>query len=596
LIECLRIRDLAVVEQAELEFGPGLNVVTGETGAGKSIVLGALSLLAGGRASTDSVRRGAEEAVVEAVFRTDALPALEAELARRGLGVDGHELVVRRVVSRSGRGRAQLAGQLVPVSLLAELFAGRVEISSQHESQALLRPETQLLLLDAFAEALGAREEVAAGHARLRALAAEAATLRGEAAERARRQDFLAFQVREIDEAKLREGERDRLGAERARLAHAERLVEDTAAAAALLSGDGLEPEDSGAAARTAAAARHLEAAGRIDPELSGLGARLRAAQTELEEVAREAAGYAESAEADPERLGGVEERLALLERLFRKYGADETETLAFRDRAAAELSALESVGSRLEAVESERERAAAGLAEAAARLGALRRDAAGRLAGRLEEALQPLVEGARIEVALEPAGAGGDAPCGPTGGESVELRFAVSRGEQARPLRRVASGGELSRVFLALKNVLRRGEPGMVLVFDEVDAGVGGRVAERVGRALAELAHGHQVLCITHLPQIAAQGATHFRVVKEEASGRSSGAVLRLLGPERVDELARMAGGEIVGEATRRHAAELLRAGGGEASAPREARPADRDREAGGGTRRRRRPRPPSD
>ncbi len=563
MIELLRIENLAVVERTELAFGPGLNVVTGETGAGKSIVLGALALLAGARASASVVREGAEEAVVEAIFRTQTLPALEAELERRGLAATDHELVVRRTLARGGRSRAQIAGQLVPVALLAELFTGLLEISSQHESQGLLRPETHGLLLDAFGDGLPQRDAVRQGAAAVRALDEELAGLRKAAAERARRQDFLAFQTREIDEAKLRPGERAQLAAERTRLAHAERLQGESAAALTLLTGEGARDESPGASSLLAEATRRIEGAARLDPGLEEIATRLRAARAELDDLAHDVERYGQGLAADPARLGALEERLALLERLCRKYGPGEEDVLAFREQAAHELEALAGAESREGALADERVRAVAELAARMAALSKLRKKAARTLAAALEAALQPLMEGARIEVALEPVSPPDGLPCGPGGAEAAELRFAASAGELARPLRRVASGGELSRVFLALKNVLRRGAPGMVLVFDEVDAGIGGRVADRVGRALAELAGTHQVLCITHLPQIAARGATQFRVEKEDQGGRAVTRVRRLDAAARVEEIARMAGGETVSEATRRHARELLKAGG---------------------------------
>ena len=562
MIELLRIENLAVVERAELAFGPGLNVVTGETGAGKSIVLGALALLAGARASADVVRDGAEEAVVEAIFRTQLLPELEVELERRGLAAVDHELVVRRSVARSGRSRAQVAGQLVPVSLLAELFTGRLEISSQHESQALLRPETHGQLLDAFGDCVALRDEVKQGYGSLRALEQELASLRAVAAERARRQDFLCFQLHEIDEAKLKPGEREALGAERARLVHAERLQGEAAAAASLLTGEGGREEGPGASSQLGEAFRRIEAAARLDPGLEEIAARLRGARAEVDDLAHDVERYGRGLEADPSRLGALEERLTLLERLCRKYGPAEPEVLAFREQAAIELETLAGAEGREETLEAERGRGAADLEARAAVLSKRRAKAAKQLSRALEQALQPLMEGARIEVALEPLAPPAGAPCGPAGAEVAELRFAASAGDSARPLRRVASGGELSRVFLALQNVLRRSAPGMVLVFDEVDAGIGGRVADRVGRALGELAGEHQVLCITHLPQIAARGATQFRVEKQERDGHAVTSVLRLGDAARVEEIARMAGGETVSDATRRHARELLKAG----------------------------------
>jgi len=570
LIETLRIANLAVVERVEIEFGPGLNVLTGETGAGKSIVLGALSLLAGARAAAEAVREGAEEALVEAVFRTESLPDFEAQLAARGLDAADHELVVSRSVSRSGRSRAQVAGRLVPVSVLAELFAGRLEISSQHESQALRRAESHGRLLDAFGGLLELRGRVERGYGELRELRGERARLEAEAEGRARRHDFLAFQLGEIDAAGLAPGELEALAWEHARLAHAEALRSAAAAAAARLAGDAAQPEAPAACDLVGGAAGDLEPLLAIDPRLAALGDRLRAAAGELADAARDLERYADGVDVDPARRAAVEERLAELERLRRKYGRSEADIAAQREQIAAELAAIAGSDDRSQALavrEAERVGELAGDTKA---LSEGRRAAAARLAGEVETALAALeMPRARLSIGLEPALRLDELPCGPTGAEQVELLFAADPGESPRPLRRVASGGELSRVFLALKNALRRSEAGMVLVFDEVDAGIGGRTADRVGAVLAELAADHQVLCITHLPQIAALAATHLRVAKTAREGRAGAAVARLDGAQRVEELARMAGGADVTETTRRHARELLRGG-------RRRRPAD--------------------
>jgi len=562
VIETLRIEGLALVESVDLEFAPGLNVITGETGAGKSVVLGALALVAGARGSAESLREGAREAVVEAVFGTEALAELEAELLLRGIGTDDHSLVVRRTLSEGGRSRAQLAGQLVPVSALGELFAGRIEISSQHESQELLRPESHGRLLDAYGELLPLRTEVAAEFAGLRELDGEMARLASAMAERERRRDFLAFQVHEIDEAKLTPGETANLTSERARLAHAERLRAEAGAAAACLVGDPTQAEAKGSADLLAEAARRVEAAARLDSTLRPVGERLRTLQSEAADAAVELERYAASIEDDAGRLTQLEARLSQLEALRRKYGSTEEEVLAFRDRTAEELAAVAGADERAAELARERTRLVTSLAASSAKLSAGRTRTAERLCIALETALAELgMPRARIEIALHPVEAPPSLPCGAGGAELPEFRFSASPGEAPRPLRRVASGGELSRVFLALKNVLRRTGPGMVLVFDEVDAGIGGRAADRVGRVLSELASEHQVLCITHLPQIAARGHTHFRVTKRERAGRSCVEVERLSPAERVEEIARMAGGEEVSETTRLHARELLSA-----------------------------------
>ncbi len=564
MIEILRIRQLAIVDQVDLELGPGLNVITGETGAGKSLILGALGLLAGGRASADLVRAGAEAAEVEAVLRTEGLPELEAELERRGLACEDHALVARRTLSASGRSRAQLAGQLVPVSVLREILGERIEISSQHESQGLLRPESHGRLLDAHGGLLVLRDAVARGAGALAECDRAIERLRGESEEQVRRQDYLAFQVREIDEAKLVPGEIPRLGAERSRLLHAERLGQDASSAAALIAGDPALSDARGAGDLLAEATRLLDGLARLDENLAPLARQLAGAHAEASDVATELERYAGTIEGDPERLSELDARLERIEALRRKYGASVEEILAFRDDAATELGQIDSAGERLAALEDERGRLLEALSADAKKLSAGRVKAARKLARAVVKELRELsLPHADFEVGLDPAAVGeaATAPCGPGGLEVPEFRFRANPGEPPRSLRRVASGGELSRVFLALKNVLRRADAGLVLVFDEVDAGIGGRVADRVGRAVAELATDHQVLCITHLPQVAALGDVHWRVEKIEVEGRAVARVSRLEGAARVEEIARMAGGERVSEATRRHARDLLSA-----------------------------------
>jgi DNA repair protein RecN (Recombination protein N) len=562
LIETLRIENLAIVESEEIEFGPGLNVLTGETGAGKSIVLGALSLLAGSRASPQVVREGCDEAVVEAVFRTDHLPDLESSLETLGLVADEHELVVQRSVQRGGRSRARVAGQLMPAAVLAELFSGRIEISSQHDSQSLLKTEFHGRLLDTAARLLPLRSAVAEGYAKLRALDGELAELCAAEMERERRRDFLSFQVGEIDDARLDADEVEALRAERSRFAHAERLREETSAALTLLAGDLGASEASNTADLVSEAIRRLEGIEALDPQLAPLLACLRATREELRDAATELERYAAGIEADPARLAALDERLAQIEALQRKYGGSIEEILRFRSEAASELERLEGASERAQAIDALRARQVEQLAADAERLSRGRRKASRRLGGAVESALRELaMPQARFELALEPVAAPDRAPCGPGGLETPEFRFSASASGELLPLRRVASGGELSRTFLAIKSAVREADAGMVLVFDEVDAGIGGRTADRVGRCLAELAGRHQVLCITHLPQIAAYASAHFRVEKREVQGRPAARLLRVEGAERVEEVARMAGGERVGESTRRHARELIRA-----------------------------------
>jgi DNA repair protein RecN (Recombination protein N) len=561
MIESLRIENLAVLERAELELGTGLHVLTGETGAGKSIVLGALALLAGSRASQDVIREGAEEAVVEAVFRVEGDAALLQRLARLGVEPSEGTLVVRRSVARNGRGRARVGGELVPVATLAELFRGRLEISSQHESQELLRTEAHARLLDAAGGLLPLCSKVAEASERLRAVDREIAQLEERREERARREDFLKYQMNEIDEAKLKPGEFADLQAEKARLGNSERLRGEAEHAVALLAPDPTRAEVYGALDPLAEAVRRLEALTEIDPGLTLLAERLAAARTEVEDASQDLSVYAADVEADPARLAEAEERLDQLERLRRKYGGDEDAISAFREEAARELAALAGSEDRLAELQSDRVRIAESLARDADRLSAGRRRAAARLASAVEEQLHGLaMPDARFEVGLEPVTPPEGVPCSSGGAEAPQFRFCANLGEPLQPLRRVVSGGELSRVFLALKCALRKAGEARVLVFDEVDAGIGGRVADQVGRLLSDLARDHQVLCITHLPQIAAGADLHFRVDKRKRAGRTVTGVHRLERAARIEEIARMAGGATVSDATRRHAQELLR------------------------------------
>jgi DNA repair protein RecN (Recombination protein N) len=576
MIESLHIENIAIVEQAQLEFGAGLNVLTGETGAGKSIVLGALSLLVGGRAAPGSLREGTSEGVLEAVFDTGGLPDLEADLVARELlppapGEGGaadsqadRQLVVRRSIASSGRSRAWVGGQLVPIGTLAELFSGRVEISSQHSSQALLRPESHGRLLDAAGGLLDVRGEVERAFEAARRVDAELAKHRAQSEERARQRDFLAFQLAELEEVGLVPGELEQVESDHARLAHAEALRADGSAAVAALRGDETGGGPSAVDA-VATALRLVDAMAKLDGGLQELAERLAAADAELRDVATDFERYVDGVEGDPAQLAQIEDRIQQIEKLRRKYGQSESEILLHRDRIAAELDSVEGADARIEQLEGERKRHLADLSAAARRLSAGRAKATKKLSREVQRSLRDLaLPEARFTVALDPAAnlasLSEGMVCGPSGAEAPEFRFSANKGESPRSLQKVASGGELSRVFLAVKNALRQAGANMVLVFDEVDAGIGGRAAERVGRALADLAERHQVLCITHLPQIAAFADVHFRVEKAELKGRTLARIERIEGDERIEEIARMAGGEEITESTRQHARDLLR------------------------------------
>jgi len=562
MIELLRLQNIAVVEAEELEFGPGLNVLTGETGAGKSVILSALTLLTGGRASPDMIRTGAAEAVVEAIFSVRESPVLQEALRAQELSFDEEGVVVRRTLTRNGRSRAQVGGQLVPVATLWELFSSQIEISSQHASQSLLSSETQGLLLDVRGELLALRRKLEEEVAQWRRCQARSTTLREQCEERARRKDFLEFQVREIDEAKVRPGEREALTSERGRLVHAERLRDEVGRAAMLLTGGDDTGEIPAVLDLLSRAERAVDGLTSVDAALEPLATRLREASVELQDLTYDLERYASEIDSDPARLEEMEQRLEELSRLGRKYGATEEEILSFRDRAAEELLVLEGTDEELESlrrqqlvIEEELRCDSHALSERRSRVGKL-------LEREVEESLQHLaMPNASFRVVLEPVEPSIGNICGASGLERPEFRFSANPGEELRPLRKVVSGGELSRLFLTIKNALRSTDSGMLLVFDEVDTGIGGGVAERVGRLLAQLALEHQVICITHLPQIASLGEVHFAISKASSGGRTQAKVSLLDGESRVEEIARMAGGETVSEATRKHARALLKA-----------------------------------
>ena len=547
----LRLKNFAVVESVTVPFTPGLNVLTGETGAGKSILVDAIVLVRGARAQTDVIRAEAETATVEAVFAIDGAGAARGVLDEAGLTADDNgEVVVRRELARSGRHRAFVNDSPVTVGLLERIGDVLVEVHGQHEHQRLLEPARQLELLDRFADAEEAGARVEALYAKQRAAREEAERTRGAARDRAQREDLLRFQVGELDAARLRGGEKEELRAELRRVQHAERFTAGLTEAAALLAD---APQS--AAERLARAARILLDLGRLDAALAAPSEPIEAARIQLDEALGAIRRLRDGIVAEPGRLDAIHERLDALTRLERKYGDGEEAMLRFRDEAARDLERLE----RHEEVMAEQERVLgeleAELAAAATALSSRRHAAAGRLATQVERALRALgMERAVFEVGLEPA-----AEIGARGADRVELRLSTNPGEEVKALARVASGGELSRTMLALKSVLARADRVPTLVFDEVDAGIGGRVASVVAHTLASAAAGRQVLCVTHLAPIAALAAHHLRVSKSVRGGRTRMAVAPLAGDERVEEVARMLGGATITAAAREHARDLL-------------------------------------
>ncbi len=581
----LHIRNLAIIETLHLTFDEGFNVLTGETGAGKSILLDAVALLLGSRAEAGLVRRGASKAQVEGLFTLDApLQArLAPLLAEEGLeGDDPAALWLSREVRAGGRSIARVNGTMVSVTLLRRVAAGLVDIHGQSEHLSLLRVPQHLRLLDRFGGLEAERQALGERVRRLRQVRRELRDLRLGERERMQRLDLLRFQVQEITAAAPQPGEIEALEAEARRLANAEQLAA-AAAAFLLLIEEGSE-ETSAVLDLLGQAQREMAALLRMDGSLGESAAQVDEAVYRLEDAAAAVRAYAETIEFNPAKLAQVEERLALLRRLQRKYGGDLAEVLAHAERARAELERLESSDERIAELEVEEARLLEEVAEHAQRLSLRREEAARRLAEGVEAELRDLrMEGARFAVRFRRRSSADGLPISPlpattliaaeggreeppkvervafdaTGFDEVEFLIAPNPGEGFGSLARIASGGETARLMLALKTVLARADETPTLIFDEIDQGIGGRIGLVVGEKLWRLTEGHQVLCVTHLPQLAAFGDRHFRVTKQTAEGRTTTRVAVLEGDARRGELAQMLGTQ--GEAALQGAAELL-------------------------------------
>ena len=550
MITELRVRDLATIDDVTLALGEGLNVLTGETGAGKSMLVDALGLLLGGRAESGLVRPGAAKTIVEGALEISG--AALRRLEERGLDADERRIVVRREVSAEGRSRAWVNGSPTTNAALADLGALLVDLHGQHETESLMRGDAQRDILDAYADAAGDRAAVAEAFGAAAQLRRDMEALERRRDEVRRRADYLRHVVAEIDRAKLQSGEDASLEQEARRLGQASTLSGHAARLAEAL-GDG----DGGAQDAMSRAERALSALERADEAVATWRELLEAARANLDELARAASAYAEEVQDDPTRLAEVERRRDLLFGLMQKYGTDVDAVLAARAEAAAELDVLDTADLDLRALGARRDAATAALTTAAATLSERRRAAADRLARAVNRWLPRLgLPGGRFSVALDPLDA-----VQAHGAESVTFLVQLNAGIEARSLAKVASGGERSRLMLALKVVLARQDAVPSLVFDEVDQGIGGEVGAQVAEALAEVAARHQVLVITHLPQIAARADQHLVVTKRPRGGIATSDVTRVHGEDRVLELARMLG-DTESDVARKHAQQLLNRG----------------------------------
>jgi DNA repair protein RecN (Recombination protein N) len=561
----LVVEDYAVVDRLRVRFHTGLNLLTGETGSGKSIVVDALALLLGGRASAEMVRGGAERARISGIFEIAPTRPLTAILENAGIQIEDHELLIEREILANGKSRAFVGNRPATAALLRDLAPHLGDIHGQHDQQQLFSPAVQLEMLDAFAGVQSILDEAASLYARWRAAAAELEQLDNTAQEKLRLADLWSFQRNEIEAVSPAPSEDAQLENERRVLRNVVRIEETAGAAYAALYD---APES--ATAQLRAVVKRLEELSRIDEGVGEVLAMLQPASIALDEAAHTLRHYLSKLEADPARLDHVEARLAALEKLKRKYGASVEEVLAFLDDVRRQLAAVEHSSDRRESLRKELDALSGAFGRTAAKLTAARKPAAKQLSERVERELGSLaMEKSRVEIRVTPA------PWSESGADSVEFLISPNLGEEPKPLDKIASGGEISRIALALKTCTAPAAPAKprslergyansaaprTLVFDEVDAGVGGSAAEAVGRRLKRLAASSQVLCVTHLPQIAGFADHHYYVEKRSAKGRTFASIEELSPSERTREIGRMLSGERVTPEALRHAEQLLK------------------------------------
>lgn len=541
----LSVENLAIIDRATVTFSPELTVLTGETGAGKSLVVDAIELVLGSRADSALVRSGATRAVVTAAFDLSSRPDVEAVCAELGVDLESSVLFIQREVFAEGKSQTRLCGKLAPVGVLKTLGALLVDFHGQHEHQILLHPERHLAYLDSFAGNEALREAARQAYEHRRQIAQRLADLRLSQRDRESRIDLLNYQVKEIESARIEAGEAASLENRLSRLRHAEKLAE--------YANHAIEALDSEGAGALGVALRQLEQASRLDESIGEVAETLRSALIYAQEARSALGSYVDSLEADPAALEHAIQRQDLLKRLFRKYGESEDEVLAFFEAAQEELAALELGEAGAAQVEADLAEAESVLRARCAELTQSRSEASRLFAERVESELQFLaMANARFEVQIEPSEPGAN------GADKVEFLFSANEGEPLQPLARIASGGELSRVMLAIKCAMAKPNGALTAVFDEVDAGLGGVAALEVGRKLAELASNCQVLVVTHLAQIAGRATTHFLIQKTTRDGRTVTEIEALQGDARVGELARMLSGD-VGDTSLAHAREIL-------------------------------------
>ena len=563
MIKEIRIRNFAVIENLEVSFGKGLSVLTGETGAGKSIIIDAINLLLGGRADTDSIRSGETTAFVDAVFEiTD--PVTRDLILEFGVEMDDSELLIKRQVSNTGKNRCLLNNSSVTVSTLAKIGDRLVDLHGQHDHQALLHPEIHIELLDLYGKCNDLRDEFSKIFSNYQTQSKIFNSMKIDEQELLQKQEFLSFQLKEIDKANLSKEEEEELKAARNKLKHAEQIREGLQKSQSLLTDEGGSIIEN-----LGQVLKELESVQNIDSGLAEPVERSRSAFYELEEVVESLRSYGQSLEFNPTRLEEIEDRIAEINELKRKYGNDIVKILIRREEIAEELEQLASNEENMESLENDLKKKELMLSKLGTQLAEKREAAAKNLSRSVEKELKELsMSNVQLSVRFDyPADPEGfiifrkqKTNATSNGLGTLEFLFSPNQGEEMRPLAKIASGGELSRVMLALKSILNDQDTVPVMIFDEVDTGIGGSVAEKVGIKLQKVATTKQVFCITHLPQIAGMAFSHFRVEKEVKGKRTRSTIRQLKHKERVEELARMSSGEKITDASLKYAREMLR------------------------------------
>ena len=553
MLSLLHIENIALIQSADIRFEPGFNVLTGETGAGKSIVIDSIGAVLGERTSRELIRTGAKSALVTAVFtQVPPLPWLE----ENGFPTGEEELLLQRELQGDGRNVCRIDGKLVTVAQLRELGRQLLNIHGQHDGQQLLDPASHLGYLDQFGGCQPLLEDYQEAYRKWHDIRREMDKLQMDEAERSRRVDTLNYQIQELERAQLKAGEDEELSARRTLLRSAGRLMEAVQSAEFALSGD--EDRD-GACSLIAQAEGEVQGVSSISPELSELSEKLTALRCAADDAADTLRDLSRSFDFSPGELDQVEERLDLLYRLRKKYGPTVEDMLSYLDRCRKELDQIQYADDTLARLEKDLKKAQKEASRRGEALSQARREAAGALQARVQEELRQL-DMPKVQFQTEFTPKGGEAGMDETGLDEVQFLMSANLGEALKPIQKVASGGELARIMLALKNVLAEGDQIGTLVFDEVDTGVSGRAAQKVAEKMAQVARGKQVLCVTHLPQIAAMADTHFSVQKGEREGRTYTRLERLDRSQRREELARLIGGASITPSLLESAEELLR------------------------------------